>query len=128
MIIFEKNIKNKMTFKIHILFATRRYLIKYWFSREIIKIYKYYFAMHVFGKNKSLKILKRSSENVNRRRTDNVMVKRKEDKRLNNDQWSVMFCRPCFNRFWRLKYIPRLFSEYMLTFRVEEPMKICVTN
>jgi hypothetical protein len=43
-------------------------------------------------------------------------------------QWSVMFCRPCFNRFWGLKYIPRLFSEYMLTFRVEEPMKICVTN
>jgi hypothetical protein len=43
-------------------------------------------------------------------------------------QWSVMFCRPCFNRFWRLKYIPRLFSEYMLTFRVEEPMTICVTN
>ena len=34
----------------------------------------------------------------------------------------------CFNRFWELKYIPRLFSEYMLTFRVEEPMKICVTN
>ena len=27
-----------------------------------------------------------------------------------------------------LKYIPRLFSEYMLTFRAEEPMKICVTN
>jgi hypothetical protein len=25
-------------------------------------------------------------------------------------------------------YIPRLFSEYMLTFRVEEPMKMCVTN
>jgi hypothetical protein len=25
-------------------------------------------------------------------------------------------------------YIPRLFSEYMLTFRVELPMKICVTN
>ena len=25
-------------------------------------------------------------------------------------------------------YISRLFSEYMLTFRVEEPMKICVTN
>ena len=43
-------------------------------------------------------------------------------------QWSVMLCRPCFNRFWGLKYIPRLFSEYMLTFRVEEPMKICVTN
>jgi hypothetical protein len=42
--------------------------------------------------------------------------------------WSVMFCRPSFNRFWGLKYIPRLFSEYMLTFRVEEPMKICVTN
>ena len=39
-----------------------------------------------------------------------------------------MFCRPCFNRFGGLKYIPRLFSEYMLTFRVEEPMKICVTN
>jgi hypothetical protein len=39
-----------------------------------------------------------------------------------------MFCRPCFNRFWGLKYIPRLFSEYMLTFRAEEPMKICVTN
>jgi hypothetical protein len=35
-----------------------------------------------------------------------------------------MFCRPSFNRFWGLKYIPRLFSEYMLTFRVEEPMKI----
>jgi hypothetical protein len=32
------------------------------------------------------------------------------------------------NRFWGLKYIPRLFSEYILTFRVEEPMKICVTN
>jgi hypothetical protein len=30
--------------------------------------------------------------------------------------------------FWGLKYIPRLFSEYMLTFRTEEPMKICVTN
>jgi hypothetical protein len=43
-------------------------------------------------------------------------------------QWSVMFFRPCFNRFWGLKYIPRLFSEYMLTFRVEEPLKICVTN
>ena len=43
-------------------------------------------------------------------------------------QWSVMFCRPCFNPFWGLKYIPRLFSEYMLTFRVEEPMKICATN
>jgi hypothetical protein len=43
-------------------------------------------------------------------------------------QWSVMFCRPCFNRFWGLKYISRLFSEYMLTFRVEESMKICVTN
>ena len=43
-------------------------------------------------------------------------------------QWSVMLCRPCFNRFWGLKYIPCLFSEYMLTFRVEEPMKICVTN
>jgi hypothetical protein len=35
-----------------------------------------------------------------------------------------MFCRPCFNRFWGLKYIPRLFSEYMLTFRAEEPMKL----
>jgi hypothetical protein len=43
-------------------------------------------------------------------------------------QWSLMFCRPCFNRFGGLKYIPRLFSEYMLTFRAEEPMKICVTN
>jgi hypothetical protein len=32
------------------------------------------------------------------------------------------------NTSWGLKYIPRLFSEYMLTFRVEEPMKICVTN
>ena len=39
-----------------------------------------------------------------------------------------MFFRPCFNRFWGLKYIARLFSEYKLTFRVEEPMKICVTN
>jgi hypothetical protein len=38
-----------------------------------------------------------------------------------------MFYRPCFNRFWGLKYIPRLFSEYMLTFRAEEPMEICVT-
>ena len=34
-----------------------------------------------------------------------------------------MFCRPCFNRIWGLKYIPRLFSEYMLTFRAKEPMK-----
>jgi hypothetical protein len=25
-------------------------------------------------------------------------------------------------------HIPRLFSEYMLTFRVEEPMKMCITN
>jgi hypothetical protein len=25
-------------------------------------------------------------------------------------------------------YFIYLFSEYMLTFRVEEPMKICVTN
>jgi hypothetical protein len=33
-----------------------------------------------------------------------------------------------FNIFWGLKYIPRLFSEYMLTFRAVEPMKICVTN
>ena len=33
-----------------------------------------------------------------------------------------------YNRFWGLKYIPRLFSEYMLTFRAEKPMKICVTN
>jgi hypothetical protein len=39
-----------------------------------------------------------------------------------------MFCRPCFNRCWGLKYIPRLFSEYMLTFRVEEPMKIRVLD
>ena len=30
--------------------------------------------------------------------------------------------------FGRLKYIPCLFSEYILTFMVEEPMKICVTN
>ena len=45
--------------------------------------------MHVFGKNKSLKILKRSSENVNRRRTDNVMDKIKEDKRLNNDPQNI---------------------------------------
>jgi hypothetical protein len=35
-----------------------------------------------------------------------------------------MFCRPCFNRFWGLKYIPHLFSEYMLTFRAEEPVKL----
>jgi hypothetical protein len=26
-------------------------------------------------------------------------------------QWSVMFCRPCFNRFWGLKYIPRVLCE-----------------
>jgi hypothetical protein len=32
------------------------------------------------------------------------------------------------NRFSGMKYITRLFSDYMLTFRVEEPMKICVTN
>ena len=31
-------------------------------------------------------------------------------------QWSVMFCRPCFNRFWGLKYIPHLFSEYYMLF------------
>jgi hypothetical protein len=37
-------------------------------------------------------------------------------------QWCVMICRPCFNRFWELKYIPRLFSKYMLTFRAEEPI------
>jgi hypothetical protein len=30
--------------------------------------------------------------------------------------------------FGRLKYIPRLFSEYMLTFMVEDPMKICVAT
>ena len=43
-------------------------------------------------------------------------------------QWSIMFCHPCFNLFWGLKYILRLFSEYMQTFRAEEPMKTCVTN
>jgi hypothetical protein len=34
------------------------------------------------------------------------------------------FCRPCCYSivFGRLKYIPRLFSEYMLTFMVEQPM------
>jgi hypothetical protein len=42
-------------------------------------------------------------------------------------QWSIIFCRPCCHRFMRLKYIPRLFSEYMLTFMAERPMKICVT-
>jgi hypothetical protein len=31
-------------------------------------------------------------------------------------QWSVMFYRPCFNRFWGMKYIPRLFSEYYMLF------------
>ena len=30
--------------------------------------------------------------------------------------------------FRRLNYIPHLFSEYMLTFMLEEPMRICVTN
>ena len=40
-----------------------------------------------------------------------------------------MFYRQSFYHFWRLKYIiPRLFSEDMLTFRAEEPMKKCVTN
>ena len=39
-----------------------------------------------------------------------------------------MFFRSCFNRFWGLKYIAPLFSEYKLTFRIEEPMEICVTN
>jgi hypothetical protein len=42
--------------------------------------------------------------------------------------WSVIisiFAVHVFIIFGRLKYIPRLFSEYMLTFIVEEPMKIC---
>ena len=30
--------------------------------------------------------------------------------------------------FEKLKYIPSLFSEYLLTFMIEEPMKMCVTN
>jgi hypothetical protein len=29
-------------------------------------------------------------------------------------QWSVMFCRPCFNRFGGLKYIPRLLPMFQL--------------
>jgi hypothetical protein len=43
-------------------------------------------------------------------------------------QQSVIFCRPCCYRFRRMKYTPRLFSEYMLTFMVERPMQICVAN
>jgi hypothetical protein len=43
-------------------------------------------------------------------------------------QWSVIFCHPCFIVVGRLKYIARMFSKYMLTFMVEEPMKIWVTN
>ena len=46
-------------------------------------------------------------------------------------QWSVIisiFVIHVFIVFGRLKYILRLFSKYMLTFMVEEPMKICVTN
>jgi hypothetical protein len=30
-------------------------------------------------------------------------------------QWSVMLCRPCFNRFRGLKYIPRLFNKKHIT-------------
>ena len=46
-------------------------------------------------------------------------------------QWSVIvsiFVVHVFIVFRRLKYIPRLFSEYMLTFMVEDPMRNCVTN
>jgi hypothetical protein len=43
-------------------------------------------------------------------------------------QWSVntFVCHVVILMFFgRLKYIPRRFSEYMLAFLVEEPMKIC---
>ena len=46
-------------------------------------------------------------------------------------QWSVIisiFVVLVVIVFGRLKYIAHLFSEYMLTFMVQEPMKICVTN
>jgi hypothetical protein len=43
-------------------------------------------------------------------------------------QRSVICCRPCCYRFWELKYIRHLFSEYMLKFMDGEPMKMCVTN
>jgi hypothetical protein len=33
-----------------------------------------------------------------------------------------------FCRFWEIEIIPCLFSEYILTFMVEEPMTICVIN
>jgi hypothetical protein len=38
---------------------------------------------------KSLKISKRQSESVYRRRTDNTMAKRKSTKRTNNDQQNI---------------------------------------
>ena len=43
-------------------------------------------------------------------------------------QWSVFFFVVHVTVFGRLKYILRLFSEYMLTFMVEEPMKMCVAS
>ena len=46
-------------------------------------------------------------------------------------QWSVIisiFVGHVVIVFGRLKYIPRFFSEHMLPFIVEEPMKICVAN
>jgi hypothetical protein len=43
-------------------------------------------------------------------------------------QWSVIFFVVHVTVSGRLKYIPHLFSEYILTFMVEEPMKICVTD
>ena len=53
-------------------------------------------------------------------------------------QWSVnisIFVNHVVIVFWgpnegdqKRTYIPRLFSEYMLTFRVEEPVKMCVAN
>jgi hypothetical protein len=58
---------------------------------------------------------------------------------VRNFETDLQKLHPQCNRLWivfwvpnegdrKRTYIPRLFSEYMLTFRVEEPMKMCVTN
>jgi hypothetical protein len=61
-----KNDKKQINRKIHI-------------SISYMELYEY-FTVHSVRYRKNLKILKEKSKTVNRRRTDNIMAKRKKDK------------------------------------------------
>jgi hypothetical protein len=66
--------------------------VKVWRNQNIIELLEkmsdnYFCVKYVY--KKSLKIPKRQSESVYRRRTDNIMVKRKKYKRTNNDLQNI---------------------------------------